>query len=294
MYLVVGATGLVGGEVCRLLASKGHKVRALTRSVSDRARVDALKQLKVETVTGDLKDKASLIAALKGVDTVISTASASPLFKTGDTIQNVDLEGTKNLVDAAKAAGVNEFSFVSFRQSKYAFPLHEVKMAVEEYIRKSGIKFTVWQPSFFMEVWLGAPQILGFDGPNAKARIYGSGKAKVTWISFLDVAKFVVDGLHKDATRNATIQLGGPEALSYHDVIQVYEGLGVKKFTNEYLPEGALREQFETAGDPVTKSFSGLMAWIANGDVVEMTQTLEYLPVKMSTIGDFAKRQLGK
>jgi len=170
--------------------------------------------------------------------------------------------------------------------------LWEAKAAAERHLRQSGLRFTVWHPTAFMEIWLGAPEILGFDGPNAKARVFGSGKSKVAWVSFLDVAKFVVTGLHQDATRNATIQLGGPDALSYQDVIRLYEELGGKKFAVEYVPEAALGQQFESAGDPVSKSFAGLMAFLANGDNVEMTETLRALPVKLTSVRDFAKRQL--
>ncbi len=294
MYLVVGATGLVGAEVCRLLASKGQKVRAMVRSTSDKVRVDRLTEWKVELTQGDLNDAASVAKACQGVEGVISTASASPSFKPGDSIQGVDLDGTRRLIDAAKAAGAKEFSFVSFRQSKYAYPLWEAKTAAEEHLRKSGMKYTVWQPSIFMDVWLAMPEVLGFDGPNAKARVYGSGKSKVTWIASADVAAFVAEGLGEDATRNATIQLGGPDQLSYADVIGIYEGLGGKKFTVEYVPEVVFRQQFESAADPVSKSFAALMAWLANGDLVEMTQTLASVPVKLTSVRDFAKRQIGK
>jgi hypothetical protein len=59
------------------------------------------------------------------------------------------------------------------------------------------------------------------------------------------------------------------------------------------VPGSALRQQFESAGDPASKSFAGLMACIANADIVEMTQTLEFIPVKLTSVRDFAKRQLG-
>jgi uncharacterized protein YbjT (DUF2867 family) len=292
MYLVVGATGLVGEQICRLLTDKGEKVRGLVRAGSDVERVARLKKNKVDTVLGDLNDASSVASACKGVATVISTASASPAFKSGDTIQGVDFEGERRLLTAAKTAGVKEFVFVSFRQSKYSHPLWEAKQATEGSLRQSGLAYTVWQPSFFMDVWFGPA--LGFDWQNGKVRVYGSGRSKMTWIHSADVARLVVGGLSKEATRNATIQIGGPEPLSYSDVIAIYEELGGKKLAIERVPESAFRQQFESAGDPASKSFAGLMAWIANGDVVEMTQTLEYLPVKLTSVRDFAKRQLAR
>ena len=63
MVLVVGATGLLGSEVCRQLAAKDKKVRGLVRTTSDQAKVDMLKNYGAEIVQGDLRDRASLEAA---------------------------------------------------------------------------------------------------------------------------------------------------------------------------------------------------------------------------------------
>ena len=76
--LVVGATGLVGSEVCKQLAATGQAVRALVRTPSDPGKVRKLEAEGVEIVTGDLRDPASLAAACRGVDVVITTASSMP------------------------------------------------------------------------------------------------------------------------------------------------------------------------------------------------------------------------
>ena len=78
MILVVGATGLLGGEICRRLAAKGKPIRALVRGASDQAKVGALRDLGAELVQGDLRDRISLEAACQGVRTMISTASSMP------------------------------------------------------------------------------------------------------------------------------------------------------------------------------------------------------------------------
>ena len=74
MILVVGSTGFLGSEICRRLSDRGQSVRALVRATSDAQRVERLRALGVETVVGDLKDRASLDAACAGVSAVISTA----------------------------------------------------------------------------------------------------------------------------------------------------------------------------------------------------------------------------
>ena len=102
MTLVVGATGLLGGEICRLLAAEGKPVRALVRSTSDQTKVAQLESLNIEVMRGDLKDRSSLDAACEGTRAVISTASSTLSRQAGDSIHTVDLEGQLNLINAGK------------------------------------------------------------------------------------------------------------------------------------------------------------------------------------------------
>jgi uncharacterized protein YbjT (DUF2867 family) len=76
--LIVGATGMVGGDICARLSTQGKDVRAMVRSTSDPAKVAGLEAAGVEIVGGDLRDRASLAAACRGVDAVVSTASSMP------------------------------------------------------------------------------------------------------------------------------------------------------------------------------------------------------------------------
>src|SRR5436190_12441592 len=114
MVFVVGATGLLGSEVCQLLVGGGEPVRALIRSSSDRTKVEKLRGLGVETFEGDLKNRSSLDAACRGASAVISTASSTLSRQEGDSIQSVDREGQLDLIDAAKAAEVERFVLISF------------------------------------------------------------------------------------------------------------------------------------------------------------------------------------
>ncbi len=76
MDLVVGATGFLGGEICRRLTERSQAVRAFVRSSSDPTRVEQLRGLGAEIVVGELRDTASLDAACRGVHTLVSTATA--------------------------------------------------------------------------------------------------------------------------------------------------------------------------------------------------------------------------
>ena len=97
---------------------------------------------------------------------------------------------------------------------------------------------------------------------NAKARIFGKGENKISWISFQDVAKFAVASPDPSA-RNAVIQLGGPEALSPLEVVQLAQQISGKQFNVEHVPDEVLHTQFDAATDPMQKSFAGLMLALA-------------------------------
>jgi uncharacterized protein YbjT (DUF2867 family) len=291
VILIAGATGVLGGEVCRLLAERGDQVRALVRATADPERLVELKKLGAELAEGDLKDAGSLERACRGARAVISTASCTLSRQSGDSIQTVDLEGQMRLVDAAKAAGVGRFVFISFRDNPaIQFPLTKAKRAVEQRLKESGLDYTVLQASYFMEVWLSPA--LGFDHANAKARIYGAGRNKVSWISFADVAQFAVAVLAKPAAYKTILEIGGPEALSPLEVVKIFEEESGRKFAVEHVPEEALGAQKASATDPMSETFAGLMLQYAAGDEIEMRRTLEDIPLKLTSVRQYAKRVL--
>jgi uncharacterized protein YbjT (DUF2867 family) len=288
MNLVVGATGLLGTEICRLLAATGKFVRALARPTSDGSKVAQLEELGIEVVRGDLKDLSSLDAACRGVSAVISTASSTLSRQEGDSIQTVDLEGQLNLVDAARAANVNHFVLISFPHIDIEFPLQTAKRTVENHLKSSGLTYTILQPTDFMEVWLSPA--LGFDAANAKAQIYGPGENKISWISYKDVAQFAVASLDNSEARNAVIELGGPEALSPLEVVEIFEEVRGRKFDVQHVPEEALEAQRESAGDPLQQSFAALMLFYARGNIIDMQETLRKFPLRLTTVRDYAQR----
>ena len=285
--LVAGATGFLGAEICRRLIAKNRKVKGLVRATSDPDKVAQLKESGVEIVEGDLKDKSSLENALQGVGAVISTVSSSFSRQEGDSIQTVDDEGQNNLIDAAVAANVSQFVYVSFCGMPDQFPLQTAKRKVEKHLTDSGLNYTILQPTYFMDIWL-SPAI-GFDYPNAKATIYGEGTKKISWIAVKDVASFAVAVLDNPLSKNSVIELGGPEALSPLDVVNIFETAGGKKFELQFVPEEALRLQKENAKDPLSESFAALMLGVANGSEIIMKNTLDLFPIQLTSVNDFAK-----
>ena len=187
-------------------------------------------------------------------------------------------------------AGVEQFVYTSFTM-ELDFPLHNAKRAVEQHLKESGLGYTILRPGYFMEVWL-SPAV-GFDAANATAQVYGSGENPVSWISVPDIAQFAVASLGHPAARNATIELGGPEALSQLATIQIFEQVGGRPFEVQYVPAEALEQQQRTSTDGMQQSFAGLMRCYAAGDPIDMQETLRTFPVQLTSVQDYAERALG-
>jgi dihydroflavonol-4-reductase len=109
--LVTGAAGFLGSHIARLLVERGDNVRVLLRpSSSNRALCD----LSLEYVTGDLRDKDSLERALQGVEKVFHVAADYRLWaRRSSDIYQSNVEGTKNILEAARRARVRQFIYTS-------------------------------------------------------------------------------------------------------------------------------------------------------------------------------------
>jgi len=292
--LLVGATGFLGSEICRRLTNQGRHVRALVRTTADPAKIDMLKKMGCALVYGDLRDRASLAAACRGVDEVITTASTTFSRQPGDSIEVTDQAGQLNLVAAAQAARVRHFVYISFSgqldNGPDPSPLTMAKRTVEQAVQASGMIYTILRPTDFMEIWL-SPAV-GFDYPNAQATIYGTGEKKISWISLYDVAEFAVESLDNPAARNAVLELGGPEALSPHEVVKIFEAVTGRPFTVNYVPVETLEAQKAAATDSLAKSFAALMLGYAAGDPIEMRTTLKEFPIALTSVKEYAAKQL--
>ena len=289
MILVVGATGLLGTRVCERLRAEGRTVRALVRRTSNPERVNALRSLGCELATGDLKDPPQIQAACQGISALISTASSTLSRQAGDSIESVDLRGQLALVNAARSAGVGRFVYVSFRDDPTVqYPLTQAKRSVERAI--ADLDFTSIQASYFMEVWL-SPAV-GFDYIHGRARIYGSGLKSLSWVSYRDVAEFCIAPVLRSVAGRSVLEVGGPEPLSPLEVVKIFEAESGRRFELETISEAKLREQFDSANDPLEKSFAGLMLQYAQGDAIAMQGLLESIPVRLTSVREYARTVL--
>lgn len=288
MNLVVGATGVVGGEMCRLLIERGERVRALVRPSSDAERVNQLRGGGAELALGDLKSRSSLDAACAGIDVVFSTATSLLSRQPSDSITAVDLDGQRSLIDAAVAGGVRRFVFVSALAIEANSIFTDAKLQVEDYLRRSGLDFIVLKASCFMDVWL-TPHV-GFDAAAGTATLYGDGQRTMRWVLSRDVARVAVDAATRAELAKSTVSVGGPDALSPLEVVAIFESITQRKFQVTHVPVEQLEAQLAGATNPTEQAFAALMLRYAAGDPPSPTALPPGLDVQLMSVREFARR----
>jgi uncharacterized protein YbjT (DUF2867 family) len=244
--LVVGATGQLGRAAIHKLKRRPANVRALVRSAEAAA---VFQSLDVESVHGDLTDRDSLSRACAGVTTVIATANAAIPTRPTDTFASVERDGYRNLIGAAKSAGVRRFIYTSALLSRYErlSPLLRFKRETERTLIASGLDHVIFRAGVFMDTAFtmmgstiplrgseGATVLRPFAFANRHlariknnveqkhvAMIPGSGDTRHAFICVDDVAEFLVAAAYDGPSGTHTA--AGPEALTYLDVVHLYE-----------------------------------------------------------------------
>jgi uncharacterized protein YbjT (DUF2867 family) len=281
MILIVGATGNLGGAVTRMLLAQGQPVRILARSQSN---YQPLADAGAQVVLGDLKQRGSLDPACEGVDTVITTANSAARGGE-DNPQTVDLQGTRNLIDAAKVAGVNQLIFVSALAAdpNSPIPFLQAKGKTEDSLRESGIPYTIIAPNAYMEIWVagvvGMPAMMG-----RSVTIVGGGRRKHSFISAGDVAAFMLAAIDNPAAINQKLLLGGPQPLSLRDAVAIYERvLGHQ-----------IRVRSVAPGEPVPglpEMMAQLLAGLDTYDSpLDMTETARTFGIQLTPLEEVARR----
>jgi len=219
--LVTGAAGYVGNNTVRRLVELGKPVRAMVRN-PDKAK-QRLGDLgdKIEIVAGDVGNRDSLKPLMQEVSAVIHLV-AIPMEKGGATYEDVNYQGTINVVDAALAAGVPRLINMcqnGARPDHYSRFLRS-KGRAQEYVAQSALKWTAVRPSVIF-----GPQDEFF---NAFARLIrltplvfpliGGGTALFQPVSVYDVVEVILRSLDDDSTIGHEYELGGPEVLSLGEI----------------------------------------------------------------------------
>ena len=260
MIVIVGGTSSLGVNVTPLLLARAHTVRVMTR---DPARATSLAACGAEIVRGDLRDVDSVRNAVRGARVVISSSHAM-IGGRQNSSAIVDDAGQRALIAVARECGVSHFIYVSAKGAAADHPLDffRTKHRIETLLRESGLTYTILQPSAFLE--LHAYALIGKSVLQGKrVAMFGPGTNRKNFMATRDVAQFIVRSLDDTAMHNSTIELGGPEDLSSHDVVRVFERLSGKTATVMHVPLWLLRILA-----PVIKPFHGGVSRVLRGAIL--------------------------
>jgi NADH dehydrogenase len=220
--LVTGGTGFVGTHVCRALIARGFLPRLLVRPGSE-GRIPADVREKGRITLGDATDRESVENAVQGTSAVVHLVGIIREFPArGITFERLHVAATRNVVDAAARWNIPRLVHMSALGARAGGPTgyFDSKGRAEEYVRQSGLSWTVFRPSVIFgpgdqflnelgRVLSGAPFI----------PVPGDGRYRLQPVFVGDVAKGFTDALLRPETEGRTFEVGGPEQLTYGELL---------------------------------------------------------------------------
>ena len=223
MILVSGGTGMVGSAVVKALLARGEEVAVLGRDTAKIRRTFP----NVDARSADVRDPAGLRQAFEGIDTVIN-AVQFPNYpievpRKGWTFEETDYKGTVHQVDAAKAAGVRRFVYLSGVGAAPDADKHwfRFKAQAEQHLRDSGLEWVIVRPT-----WIFGPddqslnRLVGFTKFLPFLPMFGDGKQDMQPVFIDDVGGVVAEAATRPDVANQLFELGGPAVMSMNEVLK--------------------------------------------------------------------------
>lgn len=261
--LVVGSTGTLGSLAVESARAAGHAVVAMVRDRQSAAAL-RLRVLGAKLCVADLKNAKQLDTAVRGITTVIVTATATLSRREGDSLEAVDGLGLQTLITACIQNGVRHVVLVSFSRGIDAdTPLSRFKRAAERRLESSAMEYTILLPSYFPEKFM--TPLVGFDVDAKRVRIYGDGTRPVSYVATSDVAHLAALCACEPVGRGA-IPMGGPKAYSQLDAVNLAEQMTNKKLALDYMSLDQIENAMRCTADPLKQSHLGLYRGLAIGD----------------------------
>jgi len=237
--LVTGGTGFVGPHVVRAIAERGHDLKLLVRD-STRSR-----ELPGQPVVGEMTNTVSLQHAVEGVEAVVHLVAIRQGKE--EQFRRVMEQGTRDLVSAARDAGVRRFVLMSAlgtsEETKDLVPYYHAKWEMEQAVKGSGVDHVIFRPSFVFGRDGGIlPTFRKLAKLTPATPIIGSGEQRIQPIWVDDVALYFAEALDKPETTNRTFDLGGPDIISWNDFWQrLRTTLGIRRRPRLHVPIGLMR-----------------------------------------------------
>ena len=241
MIFLTGGTGFVGGHVVRELRSRDLPVRCLVR--------DARKGSKrvawgAEVIEGDVTDPESLRRGVAGCDAVIHLVAIRQGRQ--EQFQRIMVDGTRDLLAAAKDAGVRRFVHMSAlgasEETKDLVPYYGAKWEAERLVQAAGIPYVIFRPSFVFGPNGGIlPTFTKLARLAPVTPIIGSGRQRIQPIWADDVAAYFADATARNEVTDRTFELGGPDVVSWNEFWErLKRALGLRR-PSIHVPVGLMR-----------------------------------------------------
>lgn len=289
MLLIVGATSNPGRKLVPLLLEKGYQIRVLTR---DPHKLEDAQFLGAEVIVGDMRQPDTLLRACEGAEAVVSSVVAARTIGNNN-VHTVDAAGNRSLMDAAKRSGVKHFVFVSAYSaaSNHLADLLRIKYQTEEYLKTTGMDYTILRPTAFMETWCARIGMQVMAG--REVTVFGNGKNPINFISAEDVAKFIVFALEDPRLRNQALTIGGPQNLTFDEVVSIYERLLSKNVHRKHI--SALRMKwmniFYAPFNETRARFMAMHHELATSNwQLDMNELMKRYPIHLTRLEEWISR----
>ena len=294
---ILGATGFVGSYIVDALVEAGHTPRALVRPGSEaKLRHGA----QCEIVPGDVGDASAVARLMAGADAAIYNIGIIRDFPDqGITFEAMHYEGAIRAIDAARDAGVKRFVLMSANGVRPdGVPYQSTKYRAEQYLQASGLDWTIFRPS----VVFGDPRglmefctqlIHEMIDPPVPAPLFhdgflptGAGQFELSPVFVGDVAQCFVRSLGAPATVGRIYPRGGPDTLSWKEIIDTLANVAGKRKLKLPAPAGMVKavasvfERFEWF--PVTRDQIRMLMQGNAADGSEAFRTLGITPTRFS------------
>ncbi len=235
MILLTGVTGKTGGETARQLLARGARLRALVRN---EAKAAGMKSAGVELVVGDIADADTVRRALAGVDKAFLTLPNG----------KHQLASEKQFTDLAVAAGVRQLVKMSSMEAvpHAKTPIPQAHWAVEEYIRASGLGWTMIKPNFFMQNLLASAATI-----KAQRKFFlPMGNGTTGMADIRDIGAVCAEVLTGEGHAGKSYEITGPEVLTFYDVADQFSEVLGDRIEYVPMPMDQFRERMKNVLEP--------------------------------------------
>jgi uncharacterized protein YbjT (DUF2867 family) len=292
--LVTGATGFIGPHVVQRLVDDGHVVRVLEHTAGSSATLPSQ-----EAVEGSMTDPASLRRAVDGQEAVVHLVGI--LSGKPEEFRNVMEEGTRDLLEAARDAGVQRFVLMSAlgvtEETKDLVPYYGAKWQMEQDVKASGLEHVIFRPSFVFGSEGGA---LGQFKKIAKLApvtpIPGPGTQRIQPIWIDDVAAYFAAAIEKPEAANRTFELGGPDVVTWNEFWSRLKRAQGAHRPSLHIPFGLMRVQAavleKLPKPPVTRDQLKMLA--ADDNVVSNSDAVDTFGLPLVPLDEQLRRATAK